>query len=1278
MAVVVAVLAGPTSNVVFVRHTQGFRNGDGQLTITTAQSSSIAAPTELAVLGGDRQNYVSWTASANTEATGYRIKWGTSSGALTNSIDVSGGSANEYLHTNLTMGTRYYYAIAARYTDLNSACLTLCFSDFSSEVSETTRFSANNSFDFTETIQSYRVPNGVTQIRVDAQGGKGGQSGTGVGGLGGRVQATLAVTPGEVLFVYVGGGGGDNHPAKYQALITGGWNGGGTGIGVGGGGGGATDLRRGTTVTSASLTSSVAVLTTSAPHGLAVGNSFVVAGVGTPYDGTFTASAVTTNTVSYALVNVDVSAASVNGALIRNLTTVGLADRLVVAGGGGGTGNNAGTGGAGGGLAAGEGSSNSCAGGVTGNCSGLGATQNYGNALGVGGNAAGTNAGGGGGGYRGGYGSGQSPQQWRTGTAGYSGGGGGSSWTNATARFVTHTQAYKSGNGALTIYAPQTGSLDAPRNFEAYGYQAHNLLNWTPSVESAVTGYRIAWGTSQGILSQYIDIPGRLTQSFLHHGNTFAVTNESLTSNVATLTTATNHGIAVGNEFIVQGVGAPFDGTYVATAGTAGTTLKYAVVSANIASTPVSPAGNVSKTRALAINTTYYYEISALYSDASRTCAALCESASSSQRYATPIFTRDVTFSSNDGVQLFTVPDGVTWLQFDAAGAAGGTGATGLGGRGGRVQGAIPVTPGEVLYVYVGGKGGGSLIATQNVGGWNGGGNGEAAGRGGGGGGATDIRRNKLVVTNKIVQSSVATLTTAETHGLSVGNTVIVSGVGAEFDGTFTVTAVNAASKTLSYAVTTATYAGRVASGTVSGPSAFATAASLATRVLVAGGGGGGGNNMVGGVGGGLTAGQGGSNSCADGINGNCSGLGGSQTYGSSLGRGGVGVQAYTGGGGGGYWGGWASGNTPQLDRTGAGGYSGGGGGSSYTATSVLSSTDQRTVAGVMHMQGVNSGEGFLTLSVPTRAYPSGVNASGWTGYNTISWDASDISGVTQYKVYGSTTQNPASLLATLPVGTTSFDHHGATLAVTNKSLTSNVVTLTTATTHGYAVGSNIVVSGIDPLWDGVRTITAVTATTLSFSFSAANVVSTTTSAGAVQRQNGLTLGTQYFYRVSIVTGSIESQKSTEVTATPTFSSAQNFASTGDVQQYTVPVNVNKIFIDARGAQGAVGATGLGGRGGRTQGAIDVTPGEVLYVYVGGKGGEYLASSMNLGGWNGGGNGEAAGRGGGGGGATDIRRNKLVVTNKIVQSSVATLTTAETHGLSVGNTVIVSGVGSPV
>jgi hypothetical protein len=63
----------------------------------------------------------------------------------------------------------------------------------------------------------YTVPAGVTAIRLDAKGAKGGSSliiggGTYVGGQGGRVQATYAVTPGDVLYILVGGKGGNGSP----------------------------------------------------------------------------------------------------------------------------------------------------------------------------------------------------------------------------------------------------------------------------------------------------------------------------------------------------------------------------------------------------------------------------------------------------------------------------------------------------------------------------------------------------------------------------------------------------------------------------------------------------------------------------------------------------------------------------------------------------------------------------------------------------------------------------------------------------------------------------------------------------------------------------------------------------------------------------------------------------------------------------------------------------------------------------------------------------------
>jgi len=88
------------------------------------------------------------------------------------------------------------------------------------------------SFSFTGGEQTFTVPAGVTEVTVvatGASGGAGADSGVlggagGVGGLGAQVTSTLSVTPGEVLYVEVGSGGG-------------------TGLTGGGGGGGASDVR---------------------------------------------------------------------------------------------------------------------------------------------------------------------------------------------------------------------------------------------------------------------------------------------------------------------------------------------------------------------------------------------------------------------------------------------------------------------------------------------------------------------------------------------------------------------------------------------------------------------------------------------------------------------------------------------------------------------------------------------------------------------------------------------------------------------------------------------------------------------------------------------------------------------------------------------------------------------------------------------------------------------------------------------------------------------------
>ncbi len=106
----------------------------------------------------------------------------------------------------------------------------------------TSNLSGTQTFNFTGAPQTYTVPANVTAITVDVQGAQGGGSlpspGNNPGGLGGRVQTTLSVTPGEVLAVNVGG---------TTSTTGGGWNGGGNGTSNGAGGGGGSDIRSGGT-----------------------------------------------------------------------------------------------------------------------------------------------------------------------------------------------------------------------------------------------------------------------------------------------------------------------------------------------------------------------------------------------------------------------------------------------------------------------------------------------------------------------------------------------------------------------------------------------------------------------------------------------------------------------------------------------------------------------------------------------------------------------------------------------------------------------------------------------------------------------------------------------------------------------------------------------------------------------------------------------------------------------------------------------------------------------
>jgi hypothetical protein len=105
----------------------------------------------------------------------------------------------------------------------------------------------NVTFNYTGNIQTFTVPQGINSIIVEAYGAQGGSNsnGTSIGGKGGYSIATIPVTSGETLNIYVGGQG-----TSVTSSPSGGYNGGGglNASGYGGTGGGASDVRRGTSL----------------------------------------------------------------------------------------------------------------------------------------------------------------------------------------------------------------------------------------------------------------------------------------------------------------------------------------------------------------------------------------------------------------------------------------------------------------------------------------------------------------------------------------------------------------------------------------------------------------------------------------------------------------------------------------------------------------------------------------------------------------------------------------------------------------------------------------------------------------------------------------------------------------------------------------------------------------------------------------------------------------------------------------------------------------------
>jgi hypothetical protein len=120
----------------------------------------------------------------------------------------------------------------------------------------------------------------------------------------------------------------------------------------------------------------------------------------------------------------------------------------------------------------------------------------------------------------------------------------------------------------------------------------------------------------------------------------------------------------------------------------------------------------------------------------------------------------------------------------------------------------------------------------------------------------------------------------------------------------------------------------------------------------------------------------------------------------------------------------------------------------------------------------------------------------------------------------------------------------------------------------------------------------------------------------------------------------------------PTF----KFSCTKSIQNLTVPLGYNYMYVDMTGASSGSGGGGVPGYGARVQSYLNVVPGTVLHVTVGCQGTICPSSTMTAptslaGGYNGGGAGYGFTGyfgGTGGGGASDIRIGGMSLTDRLM------------------------------
>lgn len=139
-------------------------------------------------------------------------------------------------------------------------------------------------------------------------------------------------------------------------------------------------------------------------------------------------------------------------------------------------------------------------------------------------------------------------------------------------RYTPKALKYGVSNLDITITAGESGTADIALS-DLNAYFLVEELGWTPYVIVRSYGSNASVTIEEGVVTSD-PTPAPVT-----------ITNKRITSDVATLTTATAHGFYIGTSVIVSGVDATFNGTYTVTNVTSDTTFSYDKVNDDVAQT---------------------------------------------------------------------------------------------------------------------------------------------------------------------------------------------------------------------------------------------------------------------------------------------------------------------------------------------------------------------------------------------------------------------------------------------------------------------------------------------------------------------------------------------------------------------------------------------------------------------------------------------------------------------------------------------------------------------